>query len=114
MLFNVLVFSFCFISISNGFLSQKLGHKSPLYTRKSLTLASSSSSSPSESYRIQPGVRLIGDNDEINEKTPDFLAAVSYVGATAVEVTLIGFTLHVMQRLSKIFAGKFPEFAAMF
>lgn len=44
-----------------------------------------------------------------SRKTPDFLAALSYLGATATEFTLIGVFLHIAQIGGVKFAARLPE-----
>ena len=55
------------------------------------------SSISSDSGAMTMGVVSLDQGDDAGVKTPDFLAALSFVGATATEFTLIGVFLHVLQ-----------------
>ncbi len=77
-------------------------------SKSQLLTLSASASGASDTFKNQPSVQLIGESNNI-KKTPDFLAAISYFGATAVEFSLIMVFLHGLQITAKKITAKFPE-----
>lgn len=109
-MYAYLLLLFVLINVSNSFIFQNskrhLGFETKL-SKQVLTL-SASASGASDTFKNQPSVQLIGDNNTV-KKTPDFLAALSYFGATAVEFTLINVFLHIIQISAKKLSIKYPE-----
>jgi len=60
--------------------------------------------------QVQGVVSLDSNNKNTNpKKTADYAAALSYVGATATELTLMGVAAHVIQITANKIALKFPD-----